>query len=145
MDFNDWLAAIFCSIMCLSCLGLHIITSPKHRTWPSVPWPVRWGFLMAGCGLMYRTIDLFKLSHTPGNGAAGHIDFGGDIASGVMCYMLLSLVIYEARRRYSYQIWDGLRHFEGLAKSDPTGASSRLAMRGATVVGANAREMPPAP
>lgn len=101
-------------IMAMSCIVLHILTSPKHKAWLNLPAYVRWGVFFTACLMVYRGMNLFGLSTRPER--LGHANIESLLSLIFVTYTITALAVHVISRTYPARLWDRMRFFESVMK-----------------------------
>lgn len=143
LDRLDLWTAMLCILMCFALGVLHILTSPPHRRWITLPRYVRVGFFVTANGMLYRGVDLLVLARPPEASVAGHIDGAGFLLSISMAFTICGLAVHAYRNSYAPAIRRQVEHIEDLARDPAHGdALAQIQLDGgarAQVVGPHGR------
>jgi hypothetical protein len=132
----DLPTALLCLIMASALSALHVLSSPKHKKWFSLPWYVRLGFLVSAVGMAYRGAELFSLARPAGAALPlGHIDPVGFLLTCSMTFTFVALSVHAILTQLPAPVREEIEHVEHLARTKPHGeALATLALDGFTVV-----------
>jgi hypothetical protein len=132
----DLPTAILCLIMASSLSSLHVLSSPKHKKWFTLPGYVRLGFLASAVGMAYRGAELFTLAGPSGRAAPlGHIDPVGFVLTCSMTFTFVGLSVHAILTQLPPRVRERLERVEHLAHVKPHGpVLAELALDGFTVV-----------
>jgi xanthine/uracil permease len=75
----DVAAGVLTGWIALALFSLHVISSPRHRTWMTIPEYVRRGFLLTGAMFTWRSVNFFSVAGAAGV-FLGHINAEGMMA-----------------------------------------------------------------
>jgi hypothetical protein len=81
----DILAGIFTGWVAFCIFGLHVVSSPRHNQWMSIPECVRVGLLITGTTFVWRSVNFFSIAST--NADTGKINAEGMLALISIAYL----------------------------------------------------------
>jgi hypothetical protein len=99
---------------------LHILSSPKHRRWLTLPQYVRLGFFVTALGMLFRGVDLLNLSRPEASTASpGHIDGVGFVLTCSMSFTICALAFHAICNSCAPSVRARIESIERLARAGP--------------------------
>jgi hypothetical protein len=114
----DVAAGVLTGWIALALFSLHVISSPRHRTWMTIPEYVRRGFLLTGAMFTWRSVNFFSVAGAAGV-FLGHINAEGMMALVSVTYMVSALTWWMFTGLLPNHTWERLQWAEARARSHP--------------------------
>jgi hypothetical protein len=117
----DIAAGVLTGWIALALFSLHVISSPRHRTWMTIPEYVRRGFLVTGAMFTWRSVNLFSVAGS--DVILGHINAEGMMALISVTYTVSALAWWIFTGLLPARTWERLqwaqRHARDHAETVP--------------------------
>ncbi len=111
----DTLAAVGCFWIALVFFALHTYSSPRQRSWITLPTYLRWGFLVTGALFLWRGANFLSLRP----GELGHANREAILVQLALAYTVSSLCVWVLGSRLREHCWDRIRWLQDLLRKDP--------------------------
>lgn len=112
----DHIAGWLCAVVALAFFAMHVVTDPKKSQWVTLPFYVRFGFLLSGALFFARAMNFVDIRDDPS--AQGHINGEGFAALVVLTYTIGSFAMFLVTKVLEGHGWERLQHAER-AEHDP--------------------------
>ena len=111
----DLIASIGCFWLALIVFMLHVVSSPRRRSWMTIPEYVRRGFLVTGAMFLWRAANFASLKPSQ----LGHANAEGLMALFALIYTITALAVWVVRARLGNQGWARLEWLRELMRQHP--------------------------